>query len=79
MCKKNFEEYLLHNSKKAAIAAVIVFLAIVIAVLCLTSCNVTRTVTTSAEHYQRGDTTVTIMTKTVESYDGAIKRDNFLK
>ena len=39
----------------------------------LTSCNVTRTVTTSSEYYQRGDTTVVIQTKTIESYDGTKK------
>lgn len=35
----------------------------------LTSCNVVRTVTNRSEFYQRGDTAVTIQTKTVESYD----------
>ena len=35
----------------------------------LTSCNVTRNVTTSAQYYQKGDTTCTIVTKTIESYD----------
>lgn len=39
----------------------------------LTSCNVTRTVTTQSQYYQRGDTTCTIVTKTIESYD-AIKK-----
>ena len=39
----------------------------------LTGCNVTRTVTTSSEYYQRGDTTVVIQTKTIESYDGTKK------
>lgn len=53
-------------------------IAIIIAIS-IQACNVTRTVTTKAEHYQRGDTTTTIITKTTESYDGAIKRDNFLK
>ena len=41
--------------------------------LVLTSCNVTRTVTTSSEYFQRGDTTVVIQTRTVESYDGTKK------
>lgn len=50
-----------------------------LAFFALTSCNLTRTVTTSAQHYQSGDTTTTIITKTIETYDGAIKRDNFLK
>ena len=39
----------------------------------LTSCNVTRTVTTRSEAWQRGDTSVVIQTKTVESYDGSRK------
>lgn len=39
----------------------------------LTSCNVTRTVTTSASTYQNGDTTTTIVTKTIESYDATKK------
>lgn len=34
-----------------------------------TSCNVTRIVTTTAQSVKTGDTTTTIMTKTVESYD----------
>ena len=40
---------------------------------CLTSCNVTRVVTTQSSYYQRGDTTCTIVTKTVESYDATKK------
>ena len=39
----------------------------------LTSCNVTRVVTTQAEYFQKGDTTCTIVTKTVESYDASKK------
>lgn len=35
----------------------------------LSSCNVVRTVTNRSEFYQRGDTSVTIQTKTIESYD----------
>ena len=35
----------------------------------LSSCNVVRTVTNRSEYYQRGDTSVTIQTKTIESYD----------
>lgn len=36
----------------------------------LTSCEVVRTITTSSECHQRGDTSVVITTKTVESYNG---------
>ena len=39
----------------------------------LTSCNVTRTVTTQSQYYQRGDTTCTIVTKTIETYDASKK------
>ena len=37
----------------------------------LTGCNVTRTVTTSSSFLQRGDTTVLIQSKTIESYDAS--------
>ena len=37
----------------------------------LTGCNVTRTVTTSSQYVQRGDTTVLIQSKTIESYDAS--------
>lgn len=58
----------------------VLLVAFAVCLVCLlTSCNVTRTVTTTASHYQKGDTTVTIVTKTTESYDGAVKRENFLK
>lgn len=50
-----------------ALTAVITCVAIALG---LQSCNVTRTVTTSSEYFQRGDTTVVIQTKTIESYDG---------
>lgn len=41
--------------------------------LCAFACNVTRTVTTSSQYYQKGDTSVVIQTKTIESYDGTVK------
>jgi hypothetical protein len=41
--------------------------------LALTGCNVTRTVTTTSEYVQKGDTTVVIQSKTIESYDGIKK------
>ncbi len=50
----------------AAIALMIIGAATV-----LTSCNVTRTVTTSSQYVQRGDTTVVIQSKTIESYDAS--------
>ena len=41
----------------------------------ITSCNVTRTVTTSSSYVQRGDTTVLIQSKTIESYDASRSAD----
>ena len=38
-----------------------------------TACNVTRTVTTRSEAWQKGDTSVVIQTKTVETYDASRK------
>ena len=49
------------------------FLIIALVGVALMSCNVTRTVTTQSQYYQRGDTTCTIVTKTIESYDGSKK------
>ena len=48
-------------------------------IVALTSCNVTRTVTTTAQTIQRGDTTTVIMTKTIESYDGKVDASKFLQ
>ena len=45
-----------------------------IIVLGATSCNVTRTVITQSEYFQRGDTSVVIQTKTVETYDASRKQ-----
>lgn len=35
----------------------------------LSSCNVTRTITTKSEYWQRGDTSAIIQTKIIETYD----------
>ena len=39
----------------------------------VTSCNVTRTISTQSQYYQKGDTTCTIVTKTIETYDASKK------
>jgi len=60
----------------------VVFLAVLslMAAACfLNSCNVTRTVTTTAQTVQRGDTTTVIMTKTIESYDGKVDATKLLQ
>ena len=53
-----------------AVTALLTCLAITLG---LQSCNVTRTVTTRSEAWQKGDTSVVIQTKTIESYDGTRK------
>ena len=37
------------------------------------SCNVVWTITNESQYYQRGDTSVVIQTRTVESYDATKK------
>jgi len=59
-----------------------VFIGIILLILiglALSSCNVTRTVTTTAQTIQRGDTTTVIMTKTIESYDGKVDASKLLE
>ena len=62
------------NVKKAIYGVLVALLALVSAILGLTSCNVTRTITTESSTIQRGDTSVIIQTKTIESYN-AIKNN----
>ena len=48
-------------------------LIIAIAAVALSSCNVTRTVTTESRYIHRNDTSVIIQSKTVETYDASKK------
>ena len=41
--------------------------------LALASCNVTRVITNESQYLQRGDTSIVIQTKTVETYDASEK------
>ena len=55
---------------RKAIKYLIVSIATAIAMaLGLTSCNVTRTITTESRSLTRGDTAVIIQSKTIESYN----------
>ena len=47
--------------------------ALAVVALCATSCNVTRTITTRSEAWQKGDTSCVIQTKTIETYDASKK------
>ena len=60
------------SKKQFEVTALIIVLTIIAIALLLSSCNVTRTVTTTAQTIQKGDTTTVIMTKTIESYDGKV-------
>ena len=57
------------NIKKAIVGVATALVALLAACLGLTSCNVTRTITTQSSSIQRGDTSVIIQTKTIESYN----------
>lgn len=59
---------------KVVISVVIAALTALAAGLGLTACNVSRVVSTQSEYFQKGDTSVVIMTKTVETYDATKKR-----
>ena len=46
-------------------------MTIILTGVLVASCNVTRTITNQSEYYQRGDTSVVIQTKTIETYDAS--------
>lgn len=58
---------------KVIISVLIAALTALGAAFGLSSCNVTRTITTKSEYYQRGDTSAVIQTKTIEQYDASKK------
>ena len=53
-----------------AVTALLTCLAIALG---LSSCNITRTITTKSEYWQKADTSVVIQTKTIETYDASKK------
>jgi len=58
---------------KIIISVLIAALTALGAAFGLSSCNVTRTVTSKSEYWQKGDTSVIIQSKTIESYDASKK------
>ena len=48
-------------------------MTVIMTSIVMASCNVTRTITNQSEFYQRGDTSVVIQTKTIETYDASRK------
>lgn len=69
MTKKEIAKLILEIIIAAATAA--------LTALGLTSCNVTKVVSTKAQYFQSGDTTTTIITKTTESYDAKKQTINY--
>ena len=64
----------LTEEQKQRLIKAIKYLALAIATsiamaLGLTSCNVTRTITTESKSLTKGDTAIIIQTKTIESYN----------
>lgn len=59
---------------KSLIAGALAALGVLAASFGLTSCHAVRNVTTTAETFQKGDTSIIIQTKTIESYT-ATKKD----
>ncbi len=51
----------------------LLIMTVIVTSVVMASCNVTRTITTQSQYYQRGDTTCTIVTKTIETYDASKK------
>ena len=58
---------------KVIVSVLIAALTALAASLGLSSCNVTRTITTRSEAWKKGDTSVVIQSKTVETYDASKK------
>lgn len=59
---------------RAIVAGLLAALGVVATAIGLTSCNVTRTITNESQYFQRGDTSVMIQTKTIETYDATRKK-----
>ena len=51
----------------------ILLMTVILTSVLMASCNVTRTITNESQYLQRGDTSVVIQTKTIETYDASKK------
>lgn len=78
MQRRSKKHHIIMNEKtkfilKVVISVLIAALTALATGLGLTSCNVTRVITNESQYLQRGDTSVVIQTKTVETYDAQKK------
>lgn len=62
---------------RSIVAGLLAALGVIAAAIGLQSCNVTRRVTTEQSYLQKGDTAVSITTRTVETYDARKNSTNF--
>ena len=60
-------------SERSTIMRKILIMTTIVMSAVLTSCNVTRVVTNESQYLQKGDTSIVIQTKTVETYDASKK------
>lgn len=67
---KSIKKYI---NMKTKLIKMLCILALYIVTLTATSCNVTRTITNESQYYQKGDTSVVIQTKTIETYNAEKK------
>ena len=51
----------------------ILIMTVIMTSAVMTSCNVTRVITNESQYLQKGDTSIVIQTKTVETYDASKK------
>ena len=49
----------------------IIIISTLIIGVCVSACNVTRTITNESQYVQKGDTSILIQTKTIEKYDAS--------
>lgn len=62
------------TNKKKAIIYLVSAIATALGILWgMTSCQVSRNITTTAESYNKGDTVMLIQTKSIETYTGTKK------
>ena len=61
------------KKKVLKLEVLVVLVVLVVLGIVMASCNVTRTITNESQYYQKGDTSVVIQTKTIETYDASKK------
>ena len=63
----------IHSLKSKKKMKQLLIMVVIMTSVVMASCNVTRTITTKSEYWQKADTSVVIQTKTIETYDASRK------